>query len=490
LSLLQMKDITVKFPGVIALDNTNFELEDDEIHCLVGHNGAGKSTLVKVLMGAYPYTGNIILDGAEIKISSPQHARDLGISAVHQERDLIPTLDAVENIFLGNEYLKGMSIDRREMCRKTRELISLFNIELDLDVPVREFKVHEQEIIAICKALSRKCRILLIDEAAAPLDHGERQNLFDVLKKMKKNIGIIYISHHLEEIFEIGDSVTVLRNGENVGTKKVDEVNMNYVISTMVGEEKELTERLNIGAGKLGPESIRVEGLTLKGWLENINFHANQGEILAFTGLLGSNISIVAEIIFGLRNSTAGKIFINREEVKIRSVKEAMQKSLGLVPSDRREKGLVSCRSVSENLNLAKINQVNNFFVSRRGFKLTAEEYIRKLDIKLFSPEQRIEFLSGGNQQKVIFSKWMATNSDILFLIHPTEGIDINAKADLYKIILETKEKGKTVIIFTTDLEEIFMIADRVITMDEGKISGEFLVEKISKIKLLEHILE
>lgn len=491
MSLLQMKGITVRFPGVIALDNIDFEIEDNEIHCLVGHNGAGKSTLVKVLMGAYPYTGQIILDTREIKIDSPQYARTLGISAVQQERDLIPTLDLVENILLGNEYTNGIYIDRQKMCEKASELLSMFNVELDFNVPVREFTIAEQEIIAICKALSGKCRILMIDEASAPLDNDERQNLFNILKNIKKGVGIIYISHHIEEVFEIGDRVTVLRNGKNVGTKKVGEVDINDIISMMVGEEKELTGRLNTGGKKLGPESIRVEGITVKDLLiENISFSARQGEILAFTGLLGSNIDVMTETIFGLRRPIAGKIYINQEEVKIDSIENAVQKGIGLVPDSRREKGLILCRSVAENLNLAKINQEHKFFISMKEFKLTTEECIRKLGIILFTPEQRVEFLSGGNQQKVVFGKWMSTNPDILFLIQPTEGIDINAKADIYEFILKTtKEEGKTVIIITTDIEEIFIVADRVITMNKGKISGEFMVEKTSKAKILEQVL-
>lgn len=484
-----MKDITVKFPGVVALDNTDFELEGDEIHCLVGHNGAGKSTLVKVLMGVYPYTGHIILDGREIKLNSPQQTRTLGISAVHQERDLIPTLDAVENIFLGNEYMNGAYIERHKMCKKAIELISMFNIDLDLNIPVREFSVAEQEIIAICKALSRECRILMIDEAAAPLGNDEQQDLFNVLKRIKKGMGIIYISHHLEEIFKIGNRVTVLRDGKNVGTKKIDEVNINDIISMMVGEEKELTRRLNTGCKKLGPESIHVERLTVKGLIENIEFSAKQGEILAFTGLLGSNINVIAETIFGLRTPTAGKIYINREEVKIDSVKKAINMGIALLPNNRREKGLISCRSIIENLNLAKINKDDKFFLSLKEINSITEYYIKKLGIILFTPEQRIEFLSGGNQQKVVLSKWLATNSDIFFLIQPTEGIDINAKADIYNFILETKEQDKTIIIITTDLEEIFMIADRVITMNKGKILGEFMVKKTSKDKLLKQIL-
>ena len=485
--LLKLKNVVKKFPGVVALRGVNFELERGEVHCLVGENGAGKSTIVKILSGVYPdYEGEILIDSQPAHLSSPREARQLGIASIQQERDLVPTLNSLENIFLGNEWrTRYRLLDKKSMLNYATELANRLGVNIDLTKPVELLNVPDQEIVAIAKALSTECKILLVDEATAPLDSEERIKLFEVTRKLKQEgKGIVYISHNLEEIFQIGDKVTVLRDGRVISTKDVSKTNLEEIIHLMVGRIK----RFHKQEAELGEKVFSVKDFRIDGFIEKVNFDVKRGEILGITGLAGCGKIEVLEGIFGLLPDAERKINLQGKYVKITSPLSAIKKGIGLLPNNRREKGLVTCRPVSENIGLTFINSSNTVRISPKTIMRVAKEFIRLLRIVVSSPKQRVEYLSGGNQQKVVFAKSLAAKCNVLMLNEPTEGIDVRVRRELYDTLNNLAREGKSIVITSSDVEEILNMCDRILVMVNGRVAGEFTTSQTNKKEILEYM--
>lgn len=488
--LLEARNVSKSFPGVKALDRINFELRSGELHCLVGENGAGKTTFVKILSGAYPdYEGEIYLQGKRVEIINPLQAFKYGIAAVQQHRDLVPTMTGVENIFLGVERSKHGFIDMEEEYRRAREITDRFDKDIDLLIPVKFLTVAEQEIIAIAKALLRKPVILILDEATAPLDRNERKVLFDVLNEIKKEgeIGIIFISHHIEELFEIGDRVTVFKDGKLVGTRDIEELTVNDVIRMMIGQEKR--ERYSKTKMKIGEEVLRLERVTVPGCLYDVSLNVKRGEVVGIAGRLGSNKEKVAEAIFGLVDITEGDIVFKGEKLIVDSPSMAIKEGIGLLPIDRREEGLIISRGVMENIVLTWINKLGKIFSSMATLRARSREFIEKLEIKATSINQRVEYLSGGNQQKVVLAKWLAADADLLVLLEPTEGIDVKTRWEIYQILEDLAEMGKGILVISSDLDELLTISDRILVMRDGRVIEEVMGDKMNKEYIFEKIV-
>ena len=493
--ILDMKNISKSFFGIQVLFDVDLQLEAGEIHCLVGENGAGKSTLIKVLCGLYKdYSGKVVVDGNSIEMTSTQKSRAEGIFAVQQHRDLVPTMNAVENVFLGNYILKkNGSIDMKAMQKKTEEYFRVFNVDINMEVPVSQLKVSEQEIIAICKATVSDGKIFLIDEASAPLDNYERNILYDLLRKLRdEGKGIIYISHHLEEIFTIGDRVTVLRNGAKVFTKKTEDTNSKDIISAMTGNKK-LYSRVSNQKSTEEQRKAEVPIFQFKNVsnrdVNNISFDIYKGEIIGFAGLEGSGKQQVADLMFGLSRPQSGSIDYKGKRAEFSHPSKAIRSDIGFVPTERKVQGLIPCRSVAENTTLAAVNKRKNPFVSRGWMNKVTLQSVSDLSIKIASTSQLVEYLSGGNQQKVLLAKWMQTKMDVLLCVEPTEGVDVGARADIYKILRDMSAEGKTIIIFSSDIDELLTLCDRIFTMSQGWINGEYDAEVTGKVELLSSIL-
>lgn len=492
--LVQTRDIDISFFGVQVLFDVDFELQEGEIHCLCGENGAGKSTLVKILTGIYThYTGDIFVQGRPVQVTNTRVARELGMFAVQQHRDLVPTLNAVENVFIGNEIIvsgKKHRLDFDEMKKRTEALISSFEMDIDLEVPVSTLRLSEQGIIAICKALASDSQVLLIDEASAPLDNTEREVLYEILRKLKnEGRGIVYISHHLDEIFNIGERVTVLRNGRRVSTVPVSEIDQNKLINAMTGDIK-VYERTALDHVFSVQEVPLLEFRKISSEnLREISFDVQKGEIIGFAGLEGSYKDEIAKIVFGLTPTTDGEILYKGQTFKSDYPIQSIKKGIGLVPNDRKNQGLITCRSVSENIILSAINKFSRFIVNALWQRRAAMRNIKKLMIRTSGPTQIIEYLSGGNQQKVLISKWLETGLEILFLIEPTEGIDVGARADLYKIFRELSSQGTALVFFTSDIDELLVLSDRIFTLVEGRIVQEYEAVQAEKKQILADIL-
>jgi len=491
--LLEAKNINISFTGIQILYDVDFQLNAGEINCLLGENGAGKSTLIKVFTGINSeYTGEIYLNGEPIEIRSPRDAIEHGIYAVQQHRDLAPSLDAVENMFLGNELFVGNSkqkLDFKRMREIAKEYISRFGIDVNLDVPVRNLKLSEQGVIAICKAMVANSKILIIDEASAPLDDSERVALYDSLQQLaREGKGIVYITHHLDEVFRIGDTITVLRDGRNVAKFDTSEIDKIQLVESMTGNAKLYSRDEDTGEKKnLGDTVIEIKNLSGDG-LENVNLSARKGEILGIAGLEGSGKDIIAKCCFGITGAS-GEITINGEVFKPKTPIDAIKKNIGLVPNDRKVNGLLLVRDVRENIIISDINKNNRTVVSERWSESTAKKYVAEMGIKCASTSQLIEYLSGGNQQKALIAKWVEADVDVLFMIEPTEGIDVGARSDLYKVFKDLAKQGKTIIIATSDIDELLTLSDRIMTMFDGKIVGEYDYDKITKQEILADIL-
>ncbi len=493
MKLLEARGVNISFSGTQILHDVDFSIDAGEINCLCGENGAGKSTLVKVLSGINThYTGEVLVEGKPVRITSPAEAVRCGIYAVQQHRDLAPTLNAVENIFLCNEKYKSNSRQRFDfaaMKAEAKEYIGKFGVEINLDVPVRDLKVSEQGIIAICKALARKSRILLIDEASAPLDDKERVALYEALQRLAaEGCGIVYITHHLDEVFRIGTSITVLRDGYNADWFRVEDATQKQLIASMTGNENLFSGQRGGKNAKLGETALEVEHLSAPG-LYDVSFSVRKGEVLGIAGLEGSGKKMLAQCCFGFMRYHQGTIRKNGKPVTLRSPIHAIQHNIGLVPDNRKEAGLVLCKDLQDNVIITNINKYKKHFVSMRQAEKLTRGYINDMRIKCSGCTQFVEYLSGGNQQKVLVAKWMNAEVDVLFMIEPTEGIDVGARADLYDIFRRYAAEGNAIVIATSDIDELMEMSDRIITMGQGRIINEYPIEKADKQQILTDIL-
>lgn len=473
-NLLTMQNISKTFPGVMALDSVDFDLRHGEIHVLLGENGAGKSTLIKILSGAYPKDkGEILINEKRVEIDHPKKAVELGISVIYQEFTLNPFVSVAENIFLGREptSLLGM-VNWKKVFNEAAKILERVGMPLDPRVLVRNLGVAQRQIVEIAKALSLDAAILILDEPTAVLPRSETEKLFSILHALKKErIGIIYISHRLEEVKMIGDRATVLRDGKKIDTVCVNDVETDTIVQMMVGRKLRYQP---LAKREFGSEALRVEGLARRGVFEDINFHVRKGEILCFTGLVGAGRTEVAKAIFGAEKLDEGKIFLFGREIMIKSPAAAVSLGIAYLSENRQDEGLVLKMSIQTNITLSALQKVSTrIMISEKKERREAARFRDELSIHTPSLRQLVKFLSGGNQQKVLIAKWLLTEARVLIFDEPTRGIDVGTKEEIHQIISGLAEKGVAIIVISSELPEVLKIADRIIVMRGGKIADE-----------------
>jgi len=484
-NILEFKNISKYFPGVQALENISFVVKKGEVHCLVGENGAGKSTLIKILAGAIERNeGNIIFDGEKVEIRSVHEALELGIAIIFQESNVVDQLSVYENIFLGKEKTRLGFINKRKEIKVAEEHLKQLGLDFSTQITTGGLSSAEKQMIEISRALIYKSKLIVMDEPSAILAERDVQKLFNIIKELRnQGISVIYISHRLEEIFEIGDTVTVLRNGKMIGTSRIKSVTKDELIKMIVG--RTLLNKYPIEKREVGSIRLEMKGLSVGSVLKDINFVAKKGEITGIFGLVGSGRTELARAIFGADPIDSGEIFIDGEKVSILKPSDSIKVGIGLIPEERREQGLVTKLNIRENITLASLRKITSFgFVSRESDISVAKKYVKELNIKTPSLEQIIANLSGGNQQKVVISKWLSTNSKILIMDEPTKGIDVGTKSEIYKIISDLAGRGTTIIVFSSEIEEVIGISDRIFVMCDG-----CLKEYLDKYKKPEKIL-
>ena len=472
--LLEMRGIAKSFPGVRALRGVSLSLRSGEVLALLGENGAGKSTLMKVLGGAHRADdGEILIDGSATAFHSPHDSRRAGIAVIYQEFNLIPGLTACENIFLGQEVTRGGFIAQQQERRRAAELFQRLGVEIDLDLPCRRLTTAQQQLVEIAKALAFEARVIVMDEPTAALTAHEVARLFAIIRDLKKaGIGVIYISHRLDEIFTIADRVTFLRDGANVGERPIGQLTRNEMIEMMVG--RELKDEFPKRTAEIGALRLDVRGLRAGRAVRDVSFSVRRGEILALTGLVGAGRTETVRLIFGADAREAGEIRVDGNMLAIRSPREAIAAGLGLLTEDRKLQGLVLAHSVRENFGLPNLDRL-----SQRGFVQIGREreefgrFVDTLRIKVPHQEQRAGNLSGGNQQKVVLAKWLARNCDVLIFDEPTRGIDVGAKYEIYLLMNELAAQGKAIVMISSELPEVLGMADRILVMHEGRVTGE-----------------
>ncbi|MBV9848256.1 MAG: sugar ABC transporter ATP-binding protein [Armatimonadetes bacterium] len=474
--VLQMRGISKTFPGVRALDHVSLEVRPGEVHALMGENGAGKSTLMKVLAGAYqPDGGEIILNGQPARLETPQKAMALGVGIIYQEFNLVPQLSVAENIFLGREprgALPGF-VNAAKMQADARQIMESLGARVDVRKPVGTLPVAQQQMVEIAKATSRQSRIIAMDEPSATLTEHELENLWRLIRQLKaEGVSIIYISHRMEEVFAIADRVTVLRDGRTVGTRDIGDVTQAQLIQMMVG--RPLEDTFPKEAAPRGAPLLEVRGLTRRGVLEDISFTVHAGEIVALAGLVGAGRTEIARCIFGADRFDAGEIRLNGKPLTLHSPRDAIRAGIGMVTEDRKGQGLVLDLSVRENTSLAALPALASAgFIQRGRERAVAQDYVKNLGTRTPSIEQRVKNLSGGNQQKVVLSKWLLTHSKLLIMDEPTRGIDVGAKAEIYRLMNRLTAEGIGILMISSELPEVLGMADRIIVVREGRIVGE-----------------
>lgn len=472
--LLRMSGIGKSFPGVRALCDVDLVLGSGEVLALVGENGAGKSTLMKILGGAHPCDqGEIRIDGRAVSFHTPQEARRAGVAVIHQEFNLIPGLSAVENIFLGQEVTRAGFVARKQERRRAAELFRRLGVEIDLDLPCRRLTTAQQQLVEIAKALAFDARIIVMDEPSAALTSREVERLYDIIRDLQgRGIGIIYISHRLEEVFTIADRVMVLRDGRNVGESPVAAITRRELIEMMVG--RELKDEFPARQARPGPARLEVTGLRRGRAVKDVSLRVHGGEILALAGLVGAGRTETVRLIFGADPREAGEIRLDGRLLAIRSPRDAIKSGIGLLTEDRKLQGLVLAHSVRDNFALPNLDRLSRHgFVRFRGEREEFGHYVDLLRIRTPHQEQRAGNLSGGNQQKVVLAKWLARNCDVLIFDEPTRGIDAGAKYEIYLLMNELAARGKAILMVSSELPEVLGMADRVLVMHEGRITGE-----------------
>lgn len=489
--LLQMRKIRKTFPGAVALDNVDFDLRKGEVHVLLGENGAGKSTLMKILSGAYAKPeGRILLEGEEIEIHTPRHAQELGISTIYQELNLVPHLTAAENVFLGREpqWLPGI-LHQARLNRQARTLLDKVGAKIRATAPVRELGVGQQQMVEVAKALAFDAKIVIMDEPTSALTEPEIRQLFAVIRRLKaRGVSIIYISHRLEELFEIGDRVTVLRDGKYIGTLNTVDTTRADLIRMMAG--RELREHFPKQPVDLGEEILRVKNLSRAGILRDVSFSLRRGEIVGIAGLMGSGRTELARAIFGADKPDTGDIVIHGAERAIKSPRHAIRAGLAFLTEDRKSQGLILTLSVAENISLATLPSFSRFgFLLRNRERQAAQRYIQELRIKTPGPARRVRLLSGGNQQKVVLSKWLCCHADIFIFDEPTRGIDVGAKVEIYQLINSLIARGAAIIMISSELPEIIGMSDRILVMHRGRIAAKLSAAGATQDRILSYAL-
>jgi len=481
--VLEIENITKTFPGVRALDNVCLRVRPGTVHALVGENGAGKSTLMKILYGNYRAdSGKIRIDGSDVNITSPILAEQLGLSIIFQELNLIPELTAGENIFLGRlEQFKSRGrLDWKRLYRKAAEVLALVGADIDPRASLATLSMAQRQMIEIAKALSRNAKIILMDEPSATLTDKELQVLFRVVREYRsRGVSFIYISHRLEEIFEVCDEVTVIRDGRVINSHDVADVTRDKIISEMVG--RELSQTFPVMEHQPGEELLRVEGITRKGVVDNVSFSVCAGEVLGIAGLVGAGRTEVCRMIFGADYLDSGKIFVRGREVKINSPQEAIHHGIAYLPEERKRDGVILPFTVAMNMSATNIPSImKGGLLNRKLENDMVAEKIKALNIKTTGRRQKVGNLSGGNQQKIVVGKWLNTEADVFIFDEPTRGIDVGAKYEIYQIINQLIKRGKAVILISSELPEVLSLSRRVLVMQGGQVRGELQGDAIS----------
>jgi ribose transport system ATP-binding protein len=476
---LRMEGISKAFPGVQALDDVDFEARAGEVVALVGENGAGKSTLMKVLCGAYRKdAGRIFLNGSETEIESPHHAQQLGIAIIYQEFNLTPNQSVAANIFMAREpRQRGLGrlvnfVDRRRMEREAQQHLDRVGTRVRPTALISDLSVAQRQMVEVAKALAVDARIIIMDEPTSALGEDEVDTLMEIVSALKEEgIAVVFITHRLEEVFRIADRVVVLRDGRRVGGMPISEARPEEVIRLMVG--RELTDIFRKEEAKIGEPLLQVEGLTRQGAVEDVSFTLRRGEILGFAGLVGAGRTETARLLFGVDRMDAGTIRVNGKPVNIRSPHDAVKAALGFVPEDRSTQGLVLKLPVQENIVLPTLDEhCRAGWMDRRGLRETATEYVDRLNIRTPHLQQKAMFLSGGNQQKVVLAKWLASLPDVLIMDEPTRGIDVGAKAEVHALMSQLAQSGMGIIMISSELPEILAMSDRILVMAEGRVAA------------------
>lgn len=491
--LLQMVDISKSFPGVKALQNVNLKVHRGEVLALLGENGAGKSTLMKILSGVYKKdTGKVIIDGDEVEIQGIKHAESLGITIIHQELSVLPNLTVCENIFLGNEkFSKGTRrINKALMKERSKSFLDQIGCNIEPDTLAKHINVGEMQMIEIAKALTKNSSIIIMDEPTTALTDVETKKLFEVIRKLKeKGMAIVYISHRMDEIFEICDSITVLRDGKHVGDVETKKVTKDDLITMMVG--RKLEEQFPYKEVEKTTTLLKVENVSLGDKVKNASFEVKAGEILGVAGLMGAGRTELAKTIFGDYKANSGEIYVDGEKVKIKSPKDAIKYGVCYLSEDRKKEGLILNMSVRENMTLPNLKTYENNLmkIDKKSERTEVKEYIQKLSIKTPTQDQLIKNLSGGNQQKVILAKWLMLSPKVLIIDEPTKGIDVGAKKEIYEVLNELKSAGKAVIMISSDMAEIIGVSDRVMVMHEGKVTGELNRNELTQENIMKYAI-
>ncbi len=486
--LLEMEAVTKQFPGVLALDKANLAVEAGECHALVGENGAGKSTLMKILSGAYqPDAGRIRFGGQIRQVDSPIVARNLGITMIHQELNLLPGMTVAENIFLGHELVRGPLgwLDREAMEQRSEKLLASFGQAMSGRIPVRNLSLAQQQMVEIAKALSVSSRLIIMDEPSAILTERELSELFGLIDRLKEQgVSVIYISHRLEEIFNVCDRTTVMRDGRTIATRPTSELDREEVIRLMVG--RELKSSVRRTSTKPGAEVLRLEGIGQAGKVEEVNLSLCRGEIVGLTGLVGAGRTELARILFGVEPPDRGRMFLEGKPIRPHSPRQAIDLGIGLLTEDRKSQGLVLGMRVRENTTLSRLGKLIRWgVVDSVRERENVQDFISQLAIKTPSTEEHVRNLSGGTQQKVVLSKWLFTQSRILIFDEPTRGIDVGAKEEIYRLMLRLVGQGIAILMISSELPEVLRLCDRILVMHAGRITGELSQAEADQEKIM-----
>lgn len=489
-NILVIKNLTKLYPGVKALDNVNIEFRRGEVHALVGENGAGKSTLIKAVSGAIePTSGTIIVDDKEFSSFTPTISKENGIAVVYQEFTLVPVLSAAENIFLGDFIRHGWVCDQKAMNSKASELFKRLNIEINPTEMVKDLTTGYQQIVEIAKAVSKHAKILIMDEPSAPLTTNEVEAMFNTVKTLKKEgVTIIYISHRLEEVFQLADRVSVLRDGGYVGTMNIKDTNKDDLIKMMVGRTlKETYPKRSFTEDEIVLEAKDLTGNGVK----DISFKLKKGEILGLGGLVGAGRTELAELLFGRIPIKSGELYLHGKKFVPKSPSDSVKKGISLVPEDRKRHGLILSLTVHDNLTLAMLKRFSKkFMVNKKTAIEYSDKYISKLGIKTPSIMQIVRNLSGGNQQKIVLGKWLGTDPEVFIFDEPTRGIDVGAKQEIYKLMTEIVKMQKSIIMISSDMEELLGMSDRMIILAKGRFSAELTKEEFVQETILKYSSE
>jgi ribose transport system ATP-binding protein len=480
--VLEVKNVSKNFSGIYALKNIDLQIYPGEVTAIIGENGAGKSTLMKIISGVYnEYDGDVILNGEKVSYENPKQASAQGVIIIHQELNLIPYLTVTENLFLGNELINRVGLlDYPKMRKKAKELLGRLHLEIDPDTPLNQLRVGQQQLVEIAKALLLESKVLIMDEPTSAISDHEVALLFQIISDLKaKGVAIVYISHKLNELFEIADRFTVLRDGQRIGSGIMKGMTHDQLIQMMVG--RNLADSFKKSDHIRSEEVLRVENLCFRNpenskdyLVQNVSFSLKKGEVLGICGLMGAGRTEVLEAIFGLYpDYVSGKIVIEGVERQIRSVTDAINAGIGLVPEDRKLQGLILNMDVARNTSLASLERISKFnFIDKKKEEELSLKFIQKLNTQVKSPKMEVQKLSGGNQQKVVIAKWLATQPKILLLDEPTRGIDIGAKTEIYKLINELAEQGIGIVVVSSELPEILAVSDSIMVLSESKMTA------------------